>query len=136
MEGILLQLLNNLEAIAHDYDGIYDTVSREAMREAVFHGFLRSVPDYTIPSDFGLLERQGTQVVLSERGNLRVREALVGYIQAANTKANELGLTFQGRLAAFQNSEVVTEDGSTYDDFFGEADPSWFSESGEWVQRK
>jgi hypothetical protein len=127
MEELLLELLNTLEEVGQSHEEIADTESREAMRRAVFKGFLKPEPSFSLPTDFGLDDDNANHVV---------GQALGKYIQAANAKATELGLDFHGRLRAFQNPNVQTSSGTTYDEFFGYASPDWWSESGEWLGRK
>ncbi len=124
MDQLLLQLLQSLESIGQRHGEIHDTVCRDEMREAVHDGFLQPVSGYELPNDFGLA---------GEEANLRVKQALERYIKAGVTKAQELGLTFHDRLAALQNTEVITDRGTTYDCFFGYSPPDDFTESGEWI---
>ena len=124
MNELLLELLNKLEAIGHEHEEIYDSEVRDQMREAVHDGFLDLVPDYKLPDTFGLV---------SDKGNHFVREALSSYIEAAKSKAQELGLTFKQRLNAFQSTDVITSTGTTADEFFGYTPPGMFAESGEWL---
>lgn len=127
MDDLLLQLLVRLEAIGQEHEEISDTESREAMRRAVFKGFIKPDSAFSMPTDFGLS---------TDTANQLVGEALGDYIRSANALATEHGLHFHARLKALQNSNVVTPTGTTYDEFFGYASPEWWSESGVWLGRK
>lgn len=111
MENILQQLLVRLTAIGDEHEDVYDTDVREAMRDAVFAGFLKPAPDFEMPNDFKMYTKKGNELV---------RDAIEEYIAAANAKADELGLDFRGRYASFQNENVVVGPNKrSYDDFFG-----------------
>src|SRR5437763_1378541 len=103
MNELLLRLLYELEAIGKVHEEITDTESREAMRRAVFHSFLKPDPSFVIPTDLGLYDDADNEVV---------KEAIKRYVQDANTIANELGMSFHARLKAFQNPSVVTAEGA------------------------
>jgi hypothetical protein len=124
MGELLLELLIRLEAIAREHEEMYDSETRDAMREAVHNGFLDMVPKYILPTGFGLE---------SEEGNQLVRDALGRYIHAATAKTQELGLTFKQRFNAFQSTNVITPNSTTADEFFGYTSPEMFSETGEWL---
>jgi hypothetical protein len=123
MEELLRQLLNRLEQIGNDHEELYDTECRERMGNAVMDGFVRDKSGFVLGSNFGLH---------AEEANLAVKEALAEYIANAKAKAAELGITdFHERRAAFQNSDVESdEEGSFYDDFFGHSAPEAFDSAG------
>ena len=126
MKELLLKLLLRLEAIGEENEEIGDTVCHDAMSEAVFRAFLVPERDYEFPDEFGLC---------GPEADLAVRDALLDYVNAARELAPAEGLlTFQQRLAAFQDCSVFTEHGgSTTDDFFGGFAASMYSENGEWL---
>ncbi|QDU37409.1 hypothetical protein Mal4_17200 [Maioricimonas rarisocia] len=123
MEELLRQLLNRLEQVSTDHEELYDTECRERMGNAVMDGFVRNKSDFVLGDDFGLH---------AAVANLAIKEALAEYITQANSQAAELGITdFHERLAAFQNSDVESdEEGSVYDDFFGHSAPDAFDSTG------
>lgn len=127
MEQLLLQLLKALEAIGEENEEIGDTECRDAMRAAVYHSFLLPKPGYRLPATFGLYSKKSNQLV---------REALAVYIKAAKAEAKKLDLSFRGRLVAFQNAAIHTEDGTTSDEFFGYTPPTMWTEFGEWLGRR
>lgn len=112
METLLRELLHTLGEIGETHPELYDSDVREAMREAICHSFLKPDLDYSLPNDFKMA---------SDQANLLVRRAIESYTTAAGSLADERGLDFKGRYAAFQNDEV--EDNGpehlTYDAAFG-----------------
>jgi hypothetical protein len=96
------------------------------MRRAIFRSFLRPEPGYELPNDYGLCDPDA---------NRAVRAAIAEFIDAARILAPSLGLTnFQERLYAFQDNSVMTEDGSTYDEFFGHQIPELYDINGKWLE--
>ncbi len=125
MKQLLLKLLLRLEAIGEQNEEIYDTVCRDAMGAAVFSSFLLPEPGYELPDDFGLC---------SVEANRAVWLALSEYITAARELAPMEGpTTFQQRLAALQDADVMTPGGATHDEFFGYYVPSLYTEDGDWL---
>lgn len=125
MQELLLKLLNRLQQIGEGNEEIGDTVCRNAMARAIFNAFLRPKAGYQFPDEFGFE---------APEANLAVRDALMDYTSAACELAPTVGLrTFQERLAAFQDSSVFTEDGGTYDEFFGSYVSGMYSEHGDWL---
>ncbi|GAA4441697.1 hypothetical protein [Bremerella cremea] len=127
MEELLRQLLNRLEQVGSSHEELYDTECRERMGNAVMDGFVQNKSDFVLGDDFGL-HAAGT--------NLAVKEALAEYITQANSQAAGLGMTdFHERLAAFQNSDVESDnEGSFYDDFFGHSAPDAFDSAGNVIE--
>lgn len=125
MKELLLKLLIRLQQVGDENEEIYDTVCRDAMAEAVFNTFLLPKAGYTFPDDFGLE---------TAKANLAVRNALLEYTSAACELAPTVGVrTFRQRLAALQDISVITEDGGTYDEFFGSYAAGMYTEHGEWL---
>jgi hypothetical protein len=122
VEELLAKLLQNLEHIGERHGEVCDSDVREQMRAVISNGFVRQVPEYAIPESFGMF---------SEEGDRLVRQALESFVAAAKQKAAEQGLTnLHDRLAVFQNEDVVTPNGSYYDDFFGWSPPEQFDDAG------
>jgi hypothetical protein len=123
MNELLRQLLNQLERIGHDHGELYDSVCRERMSDAVFDGFIRPQAGFSVPGDFGLHSREA---------NDAVGKALSTFIEHANRHAADVGMSsFEQRLAAFQNGDIMSEvEGNYYDDFFGHSDPQSFDAGG------
>ena len=114
MKELLKSLLNDMENIWDEHGELTDTVIRDGMREAIDRGFITPTKDYEVPDDFGMD---------SPEGNAKVKGALGKYIRAANAAAESAGLsTREQRLRAFQDSDVLSQSGYGYDEFFGHDD--------------
>ena len=109
MENALKMLLDTLDEIARDHGDIEDTDVREQMRDAVEKSLLAPVAGYVWPDEFGMFEPDG---------NVRVKAALLEFVAAATVETAGLA-TRADRLRAFQNEELMSRDGSYYDDYFG-----------------
>ncbi len=80
------------------------------MGDHVLRGLLRPEPGYQPTGEYGL----------DPEANRKVAAALAAFCKAAEAEARRLGLTtFEQRVAAFQNPQVVTSGGSDFNDFFG-----------------
>ncbi len=124
MQVILRQLIDRLDAIAMHHDEVGDTVVREAMSDAVFRGFLRPVPEFSLPSGYAMLDPEGDRLV---------ERALAEFLPAARRHAAESGAdSFHDRLALFQDDDVRSTAGTYYDDYFGWADPKNYDAAGNW----
>ena len=122
MNELLTELLDTLAAIAHEDADL--EASRSQLTKVILNGFLKPVEGYVVPEDYGLS---------SPSLNQRVRHALEQYITGAKRKAEELGLDYQGRLAAFQNPDITTKSHVAYDDFFSFVSGMTLNDSGDWV---
>jgi len=112
-EQILRSLLDDLERVSKQSEEIFDTDVRERMWDAVDKGFINTKRGYALPNKFGMF---------SDQGNARVKEALRRFIERATTWARSHRVTSsRARLAAFQDSNVVSQGGRRYDDFFGDS---------------
>lgn len=117
MPELLLELLQELESIAEEHEEIYDTDACEKMGITIGNLFIDPVDKYEYSDDFGLYK---------ENGNSRVKQALKTYINEANKISLGSAMSLEERLDTFQDKNVMTENGSQYDDFFGWVDPSEF----------
>ena len=109
MKKSLKALLNALDKVAAEFEEVTDTDVRERMREAIENAVIAPVPGYVLPDEFGMFEPEG---------NAKVKAALAAFIPAA--KAEAAGLkTRADRLRAFQNIDVESRSGNTYDEYFG-----------------
>jgi hypothetical protein len=109
MKKSLKALLNALDKIAEEHEEITDTDVREQMREAIESALLNPVKGYQIPDEFGMFEVDG---------NARVKAALAKFIDSARVEAAGLTTRLE-RLRAFQDLDVESRDGNTYDEYFG-----------------
>jgi len=108
----LEKLLTRLDGIMEQYEELQDTDVREQLYEAVHNAFVLAKTDYVLSDGFGMF---------TKTGNKRVHSALATFLKKANDLAAKANLTSdQSRLAAFQDDEVTSENGSTYDDYFGD----------------
>jgi hypothetical protein len=123
MDESLRRLLEELEAIGQNHEELFDSEVRKRMGAAVFDGFVKPMPGFSLPDSFGMY---------SEEADRLVKQALREYIESANRRAEELGLTaFSSRLNAFQNGDVSTDKEKNYhDDFFGWWSPEHFDADG------
>jgi hypothetical protein len=109
MRKSLKALLNAMDRIAEDFEEVGDTQVRELMREAIEKALLAPATGYVLPDEFGMFEPQG---------DAKVKAALAEFIEAA--KVESAGLTTrEDRLRAFQDIDVESRDGNTYDEYFG-----------------
>ena len=112
MKKSLKALLNALlDKVAEDFEEVTDSDVRDQMREAVEKALLDPVPGYQLPDEFGMFEA---------KGNAKVKAALAKFIESAGAEAKAAGLkTRADRLRAFQDIELESRNGSTYDEYFG-----------------
>lgn len=111
MNEALTELLNRMDAICREFEEVTDTDVREQMREALDSAFFAPVPGYELPREFGMFEPEG---------NALVRAALVEFVVTARSAAENAGLsTREQRLRAFQDDDVLSDEGSVYDEYFG-----------------
>jgi len=111
MKKSLKALLNALDKVAEDFEEVTDTDVREQMRDAVEKAILDPVPGYRLPDEFGMFEA---------KGNAKIKAALAKFIESARVEVKAAGLKSRAdRLRAFQDTEVESRDGNTYDEYFG-----------------
>ncbi|MGL6073060.1 MAG: hypothetical protein ACRC8S_02740 [Fimbriiglobus sp.] len=111
MKKPLKALLNAMDKIAEEYEEVTDTAVREEMASAIESALLTGVAGYELPDDFGMFE---------PKGNAKVKVALAKFIAAALIEVEVAGLkTREDRLRAFQDDEVESSEGNTYDEYFG-----------------
>jgi hypothetical protein len=109
MKKALKALLNAMDQIFEQFEEVGDTAVREEMRDAIEKGLLAPVPGYVLPNEFGMFE---------PKGDAMVKAALAKFIEAAKAESPELS-TREERLRAFQDLEVESREGNTYDEYFG-----------------
>jgi hypothetical protein len=111
MKKSLKALLNAMDKIAEDYEEVLDTDVREQMRDAIEKSLLAPVAGYTLPEEFGMF---------APKGNAKVKAALAKFIEAAKGEAAAARLkTRADRLRAFQDIDLKSRKGNTYDEYFG-----------------
>jgi len=91
-----------------------DTAVREAMYDAVHKSYIAPASGYALPDEFGMF---------SPEGDKKVRAALAKFLAHPEVIAAGKDLkTPKQRLDAFQDSEVESNEGNCYDEYFGHAD--------------
>jgi len=111
MKEALKQLLNALDKLAEGgHDEVMDTDVRERMHEAVYKKLVEPQPDYQIPDEFGMF---------SPEGNKKVKAILTQFFSHPEFAEAKMLPTSKARLEAFQDMEVESAEGNTYDEYFG-----------------
>lgn len=114
MERALKKLIDALDKVFEEHEEVGDTDVREQMYDAVHRGFIVPQASYTLPDKFGMF---------SDEGDKEVRAALQQFLADPEviTAITSLG-TPEARLTAFQDTEVKSSEGNTYEEYFGYAD--------------
>ena len=111
MKNVLKRLLDDLDEISERHEEVFDTDVREQMYVAIRKGFIMPEAGYVVPAKFGMF---------SERGNQRVREAIVRFLtDPASAIVSKACQTPQARLDWFQDIDIRSSTGKAYDEFFG-----------------
>jgi hypothetical protein len=114
MKKALKQLINALDKVFEEHEEVGDTDVREQMYDAVHKGFIVPQPGYKLPAKFGMF---------SDEGDKLVRTALEKFLAHPDLAAAAKSLkTPEARLAAFQDTDVESNEGNTYDEYFGYAE--------------
>jgi hypothetical protein len=114
MKKALKQLINALDKIMETDEEVGDTAVREFMYDAVHKSFIIPQAGYQLPDDFGMF---------SEDGNRKVKAALKNFLAHPEVAVATKRLkTPKERLDAFQDIDVESSEGSTYDEYFGYAE--------------
>jgi len=114
MKKALKQLIDALDKVFDEYEEVGDTDVREQMYEAVHKGFIVPQTGYALPAKFGMF---------SDDGDKKVRAALQKFLAYPDVVAASQSLkTPETRLAAFQDADVESSEGNTYDEYFGYAE--------------
>jgi hypothetical protein len=113
LNKLLSKLLSALESISTDHEEVTDTDVREELATAIYCGFIAPEKSYQLPQSFEMFSDEGDQAL---------RKALAAFFKAACPIADKLGWTEAQRQSAFQDPNVTSAGGLTYDEFFGHAD--------------
>ena len=114
MKKALKQLIDALDKVLEEHEQVGDTAVREFMYAAVHKSFIDPQPGYALPGEFGMF---------SEEGDRKVRLALQKFLKHPEVAAAAARLkTAKERLDAFQDSDVESSEGNTYDEYFGYAE--------------
>jgi hypothetical protein len=110
VEQLLQALLEDLDAIMDEHEEIGDTEVSIQMTNAVRDGFISPKSGYVLPDTFEMFTPQGDRKVRSALQRFLKKVAKVAVAEGLNTP--------EARLAAFQNIDVVSEEGSCFNDYF------------------
>lgn len=114
MKQALKRLLDDLDKISEQHEEVGDTDVREQMAVAIRKGFIKPEAKYVVSQKFGMF---------SERGNQRVREAIVKFLADPELViASKACQTPKARLDWFQDGSVSSSAGNSYDEYFGHAE--------------
>ena len=114
MKKPLKQLISALDKAFEEHEEVGDTAVREAMYDAVHKSYIAPASGYALPDEFGMF---------SPEGDKKVRAALAKFLAHPEVIAAGKDLkTPKQRLDAFQDSEVESNEGNCYDEYFGHAD--------------
>ncbi len=110
---VLKRLLVRLEKISRKHDDLCDTIVREEMATAIYNGFLAPSRKFKLPESYEMIDEEGDEMIAT---------ALAEFLQSACPIADELGWDEKQRQDAFQDLDVTTPKGLTYDEFFGHSE--------------
>ena len=111
MKKALKQLINAFDKLAEDgHDEVMDTDVRERMHDAVYKTLVEPQADYELPDEFGMF---------SPDGNKKVKAILAKFFAHPEFAEAKKLPTPKARLDAFQDVEVESGEGNTYDEYFG-----------------
>ncbi len=114
MKTALQQLLNALDKLAEGgHDEVMDTDVREQMYVAVHSTLVEPVANYQLPEEYGMF---------SPEGNKKVKTILSEFFSHPEVAFAKKLPTAKARLDAFQDIDVVSSAGNTYDEYFGYSD--------------
>jgi hypothetical protein len=114
MKNALRLLLNTLDQIRLEHPEITDTMVREEMGYAVYQGFVIQEQDFQLPREFGIFSAIGNEQVYSALSQFLSHPEVIAVGSQMRTP--------EERLTAFQDDQVHSVNGRTYEDFFGHAD--------------
>jgi hypothetical protein len=108
----LQRILNRLDIIAQRHGEVSDTDVRDVLHSVVWDGFIEMKKEYSLPEDFDMFSKSGNKkVYIAMKKFLESVRILVSEIPVLNSR--------QSRFEAFQDIEIQSKEGSTYDDYFG-----------------
>lgn len=111
LELSIRKLLTRLDVVSEKHEEVADTDVMEQMSDAVWNGFIQNNKDYVLPDALGMF---------TKTANKKIYSALSTFIKQANRLAEKAGLTSPSqRLNAFQDTDISSENGTCYDEYFG-----------------
>jgi hypothetical protein len=115
LKNALQELLDNLDKIDDKHQELQDTAVREELHQAVIDHFVYASPG----DDFPL---SGDYAMFTDEGNEEIYTALGQFLNHLEVRTALTQMTPQERLDAFQDDDVESSNGSTYDNYFGWAE--------------
>ena len=112
IKNALRELLENLDKISDKHGEIHDTAVREELHAALIDHFVFASPH----DDFPLV---GDYAMFTDEGNEEIYQVLGQFLNHLEVKAALTQLTPQERLDVFQDDDIESSNGSTYDTYFG-----------------
>jgi hypothetical protein len=113
IKNALRELLDNLDEVAEKHSEIRDTMVREILSDTILYQFVFDSSTNDVPSD-------KDYAMFSDEGNEAVHKALVQFLTHPEVKAARQQLTTpEERLVVFQDGEIETSNGNSYDSYFG-----------------
>jgi hypothetical protein len=111
----LQKILNRLDTIAQCHGEVTDTDVRDVLHSVVWDGFIDMKKNYSLPDNFAMF---------SKSGNKKVRTAIEKFLESVRILTSEIPAfkSKKSRFEAFQDIEIQSKEGSTYDDYFGDSD--------------
>jgi hypothetical protein len=111
----LERILNRLDTIAQSHGEVTDTDVRDILHSVVWDGFIEMKKNYSLPNDFAMF---------SKSGNKKVRTAIEKFLESIRTLTLEIPILKdkESRFEAFQDIEIQSKEGTTYDEYFGHSD--------------
>lgn len=107
----LKELLGAFDRIYAKHEELGDSDVRDRMFDAILKTFIKPTPNYVLPSSFGMF---------SDGGNTAVRAALEKFVIHPQVVAAGKSLkTSADRLAAFQDFDIETSEGTNVFEYFG-----------------
>jgi hypothetical protein len=118
IKNALRELLDNLDEVAEKHSEINDTMVREILSDIILHFFV-----FDSPTNDAALDNDSDNyyAMFSDEGNEAVHKALVQFLTHPEAKAARQQLAIpEERLVVFQDAEVESSKGNSYDWYFGE----------------
>lgn len=111
MKNALKQMLDALDELSADenFCEVQDTEVRELLHDAVYRTLVEPDPDFQ-PEEFGMLDPEGDNLV---------KAILMKFFAHPEFKAAQKLPTPKERLEAFQDADVESSAGTSFDEYFG-----------------
>jgi len=108
---LVLDMINGLDSIASEYEGIFDTDVREALSDCIYMYFFTQK---NTPS-----KMQNNFDMIDESANLEIADVIARFLKKANELAEENDWDQARREEEFLSFAGTSIGGSCVDDYFG-----------------